>query len=150
MAINYSIFVFLLCLSFHACNARDRSLGVMMNKDLDEKFLFPNKGLVQNNEKVTLVRNPVPRKSKPISMSNKLEVNENEKNMVEEIRVDEDCKMPTSSKPIQKECIKGKKVAKKQSVSSVEWSVPHVKKGKEQPGFNVDYSPPKTHPPVHN
>lgn len=105
---------------------------------------------MQNNEKVTIVPNPVPPKSKPSSMSNKLEANENEKNMVGEIRVDEDCKMPTSSKSIRKDCIKGEKVAKKQSVSSIDWSVPHMKKGEEQPGFNVDYSPPKTHPPVHN
>lgn len=33
---------------------------------------------------------------------------------------------------------------------SVGWRVPRKKRGEQQPGFNLDYSPPKTHPPVHN
>ncbi|KAH6779754.1 hypothetical protein C2S52_010991 [Perilla frutescens var. hirtella] len=32
---------------------------------------------------------------------------------------------------------------------SVRWR-PHRKKGEAEPGFNLDYLPPKTHPPVHN
>lgn len=35
-------------------------------------------------------------------------------------------------------------------VASVGWKVPHRKKGEAEPGFNLDYLPPKTHPPVHN
>ncbi|KAF7844863.1 Transmembrane protein [Senna tora] len=36
-------------------------------------------------------------------------------------------------------------------VSWVSWRVPHHKKrGNKNPGFNLDYSPPKTHPPSHN
>ncbi|KAI3449099.1 hypothetical protein Pfo_005764 [Paulownia fortunei] len=30
------------------------------------------------------------------------------------------------------------------------WRVAHRKRGKQEPGFNLDYSTPKTHPPVHN
>lgn len=37
-----------------------------------------------------------------------------------------------------------------QTVASVSWSVPHKKRGEKQPGFNLDYAPPKTHPPHHN
>lgn len=34
---------------------------------------------------------------------------------------------------------------------SVSWRVPQKKRGiQRQPGFNLDYSPPKTHPPSHN
>jgi activator of HSP90 ATPase len=34
---------------------------------------------------------------------------------------------------------------------SVSWLVPRKKRGiQKQPGFNLDYSPPKTHPPSHN
>lgn len=34
---------------------------------------------------------------------------------------------------------------------SVSWRVPRKKRGiQKQPGFNLDYSPPKTHPPHHN
>ncbi|OMP00643.1 hypothetical protein COLO4_12495 [Corchorus olitorius] len=38
----------------------------------------------------------------------------------------------------------------KKSVVSVSWRVPHRKRGEKHPGFNLDYSPPKTHPPSHN
>ncbi|KAG6432340.1 hypothetical protein SASPL_103916 [Salvia splendens] len=31
-----------------------------------------------------------------------------------------------------------------------QWRVLHPKKGEAVPGFNMDYLPPKTHPPVHN
>ncbi|KAK6162548.1 hypothetical protein DH2020_002389 [Rehmannia glutinosa] len=37
-----------------------------------------------------------------------------------------------------------------ESLTSVSWRVPHKKKGEKEPGFNLDYLPPKTHPPVHN
>ncbi|KAE8715231.1 Ubiquitin-like superfamily protein isoform 1 [Hibiscus syriacus] len=36
------------------------------------------------------------------------------------------------------------------AVVSVSWLVPHRKHGEKHPGFNLDYSPPKTHPPSHN
>ncbi|KAE8725985.1 Ubiquitin-like superfamily protein isoform 1 [Hibiscus syriacus] len=36
------------------------------------------------------------------------------------------------------------------AVVSVSWRVPHRKHGEKHPGFNLDYSPPKTHPPSHN
>ncbi|BAT97662.1 hypothetical protein LR48_Vigan11g068200 [Vigna angularis] len=38
------------------------------------------------------------------------------------------------------------------SLVSVSWRVPHNKKKPRQkhPGFDLDYSPPKTHPPHHN
>lgn len=47
---------------------------------------------------------------------------------------------------------KGKKptTSSSSSSSSVSWRVPHKKNGEKNPGFNVDYSPPKTHPPSHN
>lgn len=40
--------------------------------------------------------------------------------------------------------------AKKKTLVSVPWRVPHSKRGDKHPGFNLDYSPPKTHPPSHN
>lgn len=36
------------------------------------------------------------------------------------------------------------------SLVSVSWRVPRKKPSKKHPGFNSDYSPPKTHPPSHN
>ncbi|KDP28792.1 hypothetical protein JCGZ_14563 [Jatropha curcas] len=39
----------------------------------------------------------------------------------------------------------------KESVVSVPWRLPRSKREEnKQPGFNLDYSPPKTHPPSHN
>ena len=37
-----------------------------------------------------------------------------------------------------------------ESLASVPWAVPHKKRSEKNPGFNLDYSPPKTHPPSHN
>uniref|UniRef100_A0A7N0SZ38 Uncharacterized protein n=1 Tax=Kalanchoe fedtschenkoi TaxID=63787 RepID=A0A7N0SZ38_KALFE len=34
--------------------------------------------------------------------------------------------------------------------TKVSYRVPHRKRGEQQPGFNLDYSPPKVHPPHHN
>ncbi|KAL8028310.1 hypothetical protein ABFX02_14G150600 [Erythranthe guttata] len=39
----------------------------------------------------------------------------------------------------------------KESSATKKWKIPHKKRpGRQEPGFNQDYSPPKTHPPVHN
>ncbi|KAJ4839838.1 hypothetical protein Tsubulata_010065 [Turnera subulata] len=40
--------------------------------------------------------------------------------------------------------------AGKESLVAVSWRVPQRKRGEKHPGFNLDYSPPKTHPPSHN
>lgn len=51
----------------------------------------------------------------------------------------------------QRDDAKGVKVSgAKRSGERVSWKVPHKKGGQPQPGFNLDYLPPKTHPPVHN
>ncbi|KAF2303482.1 hypothetical protein GH714_018819 [Hevea brasiliensis] len=59
-----------------------------------------------------------------------------------------------NSKPKQKlmaeENAKNSGSAEKKSLVSVPWRVPHNKRGEKHPGFNFDYSPPKTHPPSHN
>ncbi|KAK1307347.1 hypothetical protein QJS10_CPA10g00871 [Acorus calamus] len=44
----------------------------------------------------------------------------------------------------------GSGVVRTQSLVTVPWRVPHVRHREQQPGFNVDYDPPKTHPPSHN
>ncbi|PKI71813.1 uncharacterized protein LOC116209083 [Punica granatum] len=36
------------------------------------------------------------------------------------------------------------------SLVIVSWRVPRQKTSEKHPGFNLDYSPPKTHPPSHN
>ncbi|PIA50172.1 hypothetical protein AQUCO_01300721v1 [Aquilegia coerulea] len=37
-----------------------------------------------------------------------------------------------------------------QSLVSVSFLIPRKKQGDRHPGFSLDYSPPKTHPPSHN
>lgn len=37
-----------------------------------------------------------------------------------------------------------------ESLVSVSFRVPHKKPSEKQPGFNLDYAPPKIHPPHHN
>ena len=44
----------------------------------------------------------------------------------------------------------GSSSSKSESLVSVSWLVPRKKPGQKNPGFNLDYSPPKTHPPSHN
>ncbi|XP_058085912.1 root meristem growth factor 10 [Magnolia sinica] len=36
------------------------------------------------------------------------------------------------------------------SLLTVSWRIPHEKDGEHHPGFNLDYSGPQTHPPSHN
>ncbi|PIN10747.1 hypothetical protein CDL12_16646 [Handroanthus impetiginosus] len=39
---------------------------------------------------------------------------------------------------------------KTEALASVSRRVNRKKRGEKEPGFNLDYLPPKTHPPVHN
>lgn len=39
-------------------------------------------------------------------------------------------------------------VVRTKSLSMIPWLVP--RKGRAEPGFQLDYAPPKTHPPSHN
>ncbi|WCJ22911.1 Root meristem growth factor 10 [Euphorbia peplus] len=62
-------------------------------------------------------------------------------------------KMESSSKMEENDhkVLKSKDQKKGQeSFGSVPWRVPHNKPEEKHPGFNLDYSPPKTHPPSHN
>jgi hypothetical protein len=53
-------------------------------------------------------------------------------------------------KSMSDEKVKDSGAAHKESLVSVSWPVPQKKRGETHPGFNLDYSPPKTHPPSHN
>ncbi|KAL2251513.1 UNVERIFIED_CONTAM: hypothetical protein Sindi_2273600 [Sesamum indicum] len=46
--------------------------------------------------------------------------------------------------------VKGSEGGESESLSSVSRRVAHRKSGGKEPGFNLDYLPPRTHPPVHN
>ncbi|THG09249.1 hypothetical protein TEA_024045 [Camellia sinensis var. sinensis] len=118
--------------SLRACNARH--LGEI-GKD-DKKFPLPNK----NDEKVSPVKTLDEPKFKQ-ALSNQL-VGED---MVKQSRVGKDDQpKPISSMAKELEGQTG------ESHVYVSWHLPHKKQGEPQPGFNLDYEPPKTHPPVHN
>ncbi|CAL5381463.1 unnamed protein product [Camellia sinensis] len=122
----------LLLSSLCACSARH--LGEI-GKD-DKKFLLPNK----NDEKVSPVKTLDEPKFKQ-ALSNQL-VGED---MVKQSRVGkDDHPKPISSMAKELEAQTG------ESHVYVSWHLPHKKQGEPQPGFNLDYEPPKTHPPVHN
>ncbi|CAK9159374.1 unnamed protein product [Ilex paraguariensis] len=145
MSITPSILVLLLCLSFHACTAR--KLGVI-NKKPENKFWLPNK----NGEKVGLIQIPAPLMNK-LSLSTRLQVAKNDSKL-KESRVDNHIDNPATPKANPKDLkdprVKILDAAQTESLATVSWRVPHRKRREKQPGFNLDYSPPKTHPPVHN
>ncbi|CAI9769369.1 unnamed protein product [Fraxinus pennsylvanica] len=132
MSIVSSLVLVLLCFSFHGCYAR--SFGVM-NEEPTKRFLFSTK----NDEKFNF--NPT------------------------RVSVGSDTKS-SSTTPIDEKALKEKKVdehnfktsTKKRVIvpgdtetdQSASWRMPHKKSGQKDPGFNLDYLPPKTHPPVHN
>ncbi|KAL6981742.1 hypothetical protein U1Q18_023364 [Sarracenia purpurea var. burkii] len=150
MSVSSPLLLFLLCISFHACNAR--GFGAIGNDDPEKKFLLPNK----NDEKVVspVRRSVVAPKFKTSLSSTELgAVNGGinaKKSRVDEDDDEKDDQNPKVSKP--KELIKGQGAKISGGVPSVSWRLPRRKRGgaEQQPEFNQDYSPPKTHPPVHN
>ncbi|KAG8391621.1 hypothetical protein BUALT_Bualt01G0206400 [Buddleja alternifolia] len=131
MSIIYCVVVAFLCFSFHPCNAR--SFGVI-HKELEEEF---QNSISKKNERLNQVRvseQPDMKSAMPnASTSAKIGSKFGEKSVKRE-----------SNEP-------GKHIdqAKGDQVK-VSWRVPHKRKGEQEPGFNLDYLPPKTHPPVHN
>ncbi|XAR63200.1 hypothetical protein NMG60_11023057 [Bertholletia excelsa] len=137
--ISFLPLLFLLCLSFSSSSARP--LGAA-RKEPEKKFLLPNN---KNDEKASPARVSVEPRFKP-SSSNDLRV-ANGETTVKQSKVDKDDNQPKGDG----EKFKASSGAsQKESLFSVSWRVPHKKRGEKQPGFSLDYSPPKTHPPVHN
>ncbi|KAJ9188480.1 hypothetical protein P3X46_003836 [Hevea brasiliensis] len=138
MSVVSCLLPLLLCLSLHACNARRIATA-------DQKFHISN----QNDEKKVSVT--VPMES---SSSNEPAGAAKEDSIAETHHLDGYAQKLKNSKPKQKlmaeENAKNSGSAEKKSLVSVPWRVPHNKRGEKHPGFNFDYSPPKTHPPSHN
>ncbi|XP_004308468.1 PREDICTED: uncharacterized protein LOC101304720 [Fragaria vesca subsp. vesca] len=157
----------LLCLlSLHACSARRLAAVDHDPNESLKKLHFTNKGTDVNIAGVPKVKSFS--SSKPV-----LEVTEGSEITVETEADSDDS--TTEERPIQyhtKAAFNTKNVSsrkRKGSTSSsnaaddqktttrsgqpvsVSWRVPRKKRGiQKQPGFNLDYSPPKTHPPHHN
>ncbi|PON47295.1 hypothetical protein PanWU01x14_245440 [Parasponia andersonii] len=138
---------FLLCLSLDACNAR--RLGRVLDKEPEGKnHQFSS----ENREEYY--------KSGVDDIRVQPNVVKSSSSMEAQTSHD---KTPYDLKDMTRKTLKGRskdeekgkgwdavRTSTKSSVVSVSWRVPHKKCGEKQPGFNLDYSPPKTHPPSHN
>ncbi|KAF8379248.1 hypothetical protein HHK36_028680 [Tetracentron sinense] len=145
------LFFFLLSLSMHACNARH--LGVI-DKESGRQLDLSGKDV----EKARLDNTSVPSKMKPSSLFEELgmqpEGAANGESMIDESWGGASTQKSKRSEGLLKEVdnkegtISG--VVQMESLVSVSWPVPHDKGRDHDPGFNLDYAPPKTHPPSHN
>ncbi|XP_011017459.1 PREDICTED: uncharacterized protein LOC105120782 [Populus euphratica] len=134
----------LLCLSLHACNARPLA---DINNDPEKKFhIIP----YQNDQKEISVAT-VP----TVESSSSNEFGAAKKDSIAKTQLGDSAQKLKDSKAKQKldsvdEIEKNSGAVKKESPFSVSWRVPQKKRGERHPGFHLDYSPPKTHPPSHN
>ncbi|XWS45896.1 hypothetical protein CRYUN_Cryun14cG0018500 [Craigia yunnanensis] len=149
MSITSSFLLFLLCLSLHACSAR--RLGVFANKNkLEMKLHFSIKNDMKNGFKKNT---PVVGQVKATSSK---ELRSIKDESIEESHADDDTDQKLEDAEVNHKTVENDKektsgaVQRNKSVVSVSWRVPHRKYGEKHPGFNLDYSPPKTHPPSHN
>ncbi|KAK9273603.1 hypothetical protein L1049_018413 [Liquidambar formosana] len=134
----------------HACNARH--LNDPVNEKPEKNFHLISK----NDERVSHTKVSALPKSKHSVSEGHRELTSAD-SATEGSRPIDIAQKPKNLKAIRNESKghhpKGKISGAVQSESfvSVSWHVPHDKKqGESQPGFNIDYSPPKTHPPSHN
>ncbi|KAH8516650.1 hypothetical protein H0E87_004849 [Populus deltoides] len=135
----------LLCLSLHACNARPLA---DINNNPEKKFhIIP----YQNYQKeISVTTVPTVETS-----SSSDEFGAAKKDSIAKTQLGDNAQKLKDSKAKQKldsvdEIEKNPGAVKKESLVSVSWRVPQKKRGERHPGFNLDYSPPKTHPPSHN
>ncbi|KAL2511464.1 Uncharacterized protein Adt_17064 [Abeliophyllum distichum] len=139
MSIISSIVLVLLSLlffSFHGCRAR--SFGVF-NKEPVEGF----HSSIKKNEATSLVWVSIQPDTNSSESNRPKATKIKSKNMSPENPV-----VPHSRKSLHKVQVLG--TVQTEPAVSVSWRVPHKKRGEEEPGFNLDYLPPKTHPPSHN
>ncbi|KAM3685312.1 hypothetical protein ACJW31_11G108400 [Castanea mollissima] len=136
-----SCLIFLLCLSIlHACNARHIRV---VDKKLEKNFHFS----IKNDEKMGLDLSKV---KSSVSKQNGVDKKDS---IAESTPSNDDIQKQKKTRRNQKTMkvvAKTSSAVKTESLVSVPWAVPHMKRSEKNPGFNLDYSPPKTHPPSHN
>ncbi|KAF5744297.1 hypothetical protein HS088_TW08G00897 [Tripterygium wilfordii] len=132
------LLVLLLSLSLHVCCAR--KLGPLNNKKLEKKS-YASSNINKNED----VEKGFDYKISPTSKMETFSSNDYD----DEVKA---TKLSDNHEEIMKEpyskLLKDQDDEKRSSSSS--WRVPHQRSRDKLPGFNVDYSPPKTHPPSHN
>ncbi|KAL3027061.1 hypothetical protein AAZX31_03G028300 [Glycine max] len=126
-------------ISLHACYARHLS---PLNKKLEEKSYFS----IKSDEKNGLDSSP--------KQLNEAGHNKTETRLVGDSVKPRNQRSTNHHRVVQKatDANASGGGALQKSLVSVSWRVPHNNKKPRQkhPGFDLDYSPPKTHPPHHN
>ncbi|KAF7138884.1 hypothetical protein RHSIM_Rhsim07G0030700 [Rhododendron simsii] len=137
MSVVSSLFLFLLCVSFHSCYGRHLAA---IGKEPETKSLLP----LENDETT----------STPAAGDGEGMVNQ-----ISRVEKEDDHKPLKATKKMKgqgegmENISSGAVKTDPSKPSNVSWHVPHKERGEEQqPGFNLDYdyAPPLTHPPVHN
>ncbi|CAJ2655548.1 unnamed protein product [Trifolium pratense] len=133
MSSSEYILLLFLFFSLHACNARRHPSSL---DKMEKKPHFSLKIVEKNGFDSSLKK-----------------VNEGDNKM--KTQIVDDSEKPKHRRNTNERMLKG--VGKisiglqsKSQVSVSSWRVPHKKHSEKHPGFNLDYSPPKTHPPSHN
>ncbi|KAG5060652.1 hypothetical protein JHK87_001681 [Glycine soja] len=128
--------LFFLCISLHACYARHLSPP---NKKMEEKSHFS----IKSDEKNGLDSSP-----KQLNEGH----NKTETRLVGD-SVKPRNRRSTNHHRVHKATENASGSSLQKSLVSVSWCVPHnnnKKPRQKHSGFDLDYSPPKTHPPHHN
>ncbi|XP_017625852.1 root meristem growth factor 10 [Gossypium arboreum] len=133
----------LLCLSLQVCSARRLVVVVSKHHKIDNILHFSIKNDMKNDRK----NNSVPVLQAKSSSSKELR-SMKEESIEESHGYNVTQKLEDAKVKNQKTIVENEK--KKNPSVAVSWRVPHKKHGEKNPGFNLDYSPPKTHPPHHN
>ncbi|KAJ7950919.1 Transmembrane protein [Quillaja saponaria] len=148
---TYCLFIFFLSISLHACIARH--LTSTFDKKLDKEINFS----IKSGEKRDFGSSP-----KQIEVEtnvdhdnvefnhHRLVANRHGKLMKDKTNTTRLQKRAKKVKGIKSSTSGALRSTHEQSLVSVSWRVPHKKRGEKNPGFNLDYAPPKTHPPSHN
>ncbi|XP_073158884.1 uncharacterized protein [Henckelia pumila] len=146
---HISCLVLVLLCSFHACNAR--SLGVVNKEPTQDHFHSKRQ---ENNAGKLNDTGVLSQHDKQYSSLPKVsEGAKKEYKSKDVIMVNSANSKDGGNKDDPK--AKGDQIhvpdsGKNESLASVSWKVPNKKREDPEPGFNLDYLPPKTHPPIHN
>ncbi|XLR54854.1 hypothetical protein HN51_023019 [Arachis hypogaea] len=149
--ITYLLLLIFLFISLHACNARH--LSTLDKKKMEKKPHFSFKNNSGDDEKKVLGSNPKQVNEEGGNDNKRVKTNRLVSSDSDENPNNRNRRRSTKNQRVLK--AKGKGAIKTTnslvSSSSISWRVPHKKPSeKNNPGFNLDYSPPKTHPPSHN
>ncbi|KAJ8748986.1 hypothetical protein K2173_013425 [Erythroxylum novogranatense] len=129
MPIKKLLLISLICMSLNLCNAR--RLASSPHKKLEKSF----QQSIQNIQKGISVR-----AKEGCSLTGGVQ---SKADTAQNLKEKED-HVTSTEKP------KGTGTISKESLGSVSWRIPHNTRREKHPGFNLDYSPPKVHPPSHN